>query len=207
MRKVLPILAVIGLAPLPALAVPDVTIELGVGPLLRADGVTPLPQNSLMVLLADADGDGFGDPALGLLKADPGDVIIRTFGTNNGGGPGTYASSPIIFDETGLVNAPLLLAFYDKPFNAGDPLANPGPGVFFNTFRTDQVLNFSDSGWIVPGPGSFITLNFLGAIFDSNSPHTSAAFTTSQTTVPEPATAALLAAAVSGLVIRRRRRA
>jgi|GEM_PF-1187990 len=214
MKRLLPA-AILAMAPVAALAVPDVSIELNVARMFRADGVTPLPTNSLMTLLADVDGDGFGDLTSGKLLPDLDDRIIATFGSNGGnpiplvdpGTPGAHTNDIIVFDETGLVTKPILLVWYDTPFDPAKPFANVGGGIAFGTYRTDEIINGSNFAWVVPGPGSAGSLNVLLPEFFPGSLLSAADLTASQSTVPEPATLAMLVVAATCLLPNRRRRA
>lgn len=221
MKKLIP-LALATLCPATAMAIPDVSLSLNVIGLVKKDGVTPLPINSLLVLMADVDNDGFGDLTQGNLLSDPDDRIILTFGTNDGNPipnvqpavPGSYFNNPpIVFNESGLEGKNFQLVWYDKLFDPSNPLANPGFGVDFGVFRSNGLVGSSDSDWVIDAgeTGSIILAlpDFRpDGLNDPLSNLTAANLTASQSTIiiPEPATAALLFFASAGLMSARLRR-
>lgn len=215
MKKLIP-LALATLCPATAMAIPDVSVSLNVIGLVKKDGVTPLPMNSLLVLMADVDGDGFGDLTQGKLLSDPDDRIILTFGTNDGNPipnvqpavPGSYLNNPpIVFNESGLEGKNFQLVWYDKLFNPSNPLANPGFGVDFGVFRHNGFVGSSDLDWVIDTGETGSIFLFL-PVNDPLSNLTVADLTASQSTItiPEPATTALLFFASAGLLSARFRR-
>jgi len=171
------------------LAQASVTLNMAEGILYKHDGSTPLSLDSTMLLLCDADGDGFG----GLTNdtswtTDSGDVVLARWGFNDYAGP-NIGSDAIMFDLASGVGTGdnLMLVWYDKIYNAADTGA--GKGVYFGAFRTDSTISFSDTGWIVPGDGAGINLNFLTANAGGDS--LESAGVASLQTIPEPTTAVL----------------
>jgi len=185
--KKLALMAAIALSP--ALANASVTLNMANGVFYKADGTTPLPTGSTLVLLADANNNGFGDltQATTTFKADPGDVVLARFASNDfAAGPGSSFDA-IQFDFTGLTAGRAIeLVWYDTPFNAG--ATGPGNSVHFGVFRSSSILSFSDIGWNVPSDGSAFNLNFLTQSTGGDSPESAgiASFITAAAPVPEP---------------------
>jgi hypothetical protein len=208
MHKALSLVVILAVAA--AAQADTVTLNVGAGLLYQDDGATPLPADSTLVILADADEDGFGDfTTPGAWSDDPGDVVAAHFGLNEAVGAGTalVGLSGISLDDTdpdGLnTGDPLMLLWYDTPFDASDTGA--GENVDFNTFRTDDTIDGSTTGWEVPSGGAVIALNFLTVAVGGSNPES--AGVADQTTVPEPATMLLLALGGGAAIVRRRRSA
>ena len=159
----------------------SVSINLFAGNLYKADGTTPLPLNSTVVLLADADGDGFGDltTANANFTVDAGDVVLdHVLATNDalGDGTGSLLTQVTISSVPGsLVGKQMLLVWYDKLFDAA--ATGPGAGVQFRTFRTDAVIDSSDIAWVFPADGSTVSLNFLTGANGGTNPESAGATT------------------------------
>jgi len=165
----------------------EVVLSMVNGNMYKHDGTTPVSVNSTLMLLCDADGDGFGDltQATTSWTADAGDVVLARWGTMNAGSDEVLLSP---FNLTGGVdqNDKLMLVWYDKAYSAGD--AGPGEGVYFGQFRTDSVISFSDIGWFAPADGTY-GLNF--ATIDAGGDSLESAGAASLQTIPEPTTAVL----------------
>ena len=173
------------LEPLESRLLMSVTLNTGADTLTQADFTTPLPTNSTVILIADADNDGFGDftQATESFLADPDDTLLAHFGTDDSNGPGSFLT-PITFTDPSLTGADLLLVWYDLPFNA----ANTGPGEAtpFGTFRTDDITDGTDP-WVVPSDGSTIALTLLTDSAGGSTPDPAAS--TNQVTNDPAATA------------------
>ena len=200
--KKLALLALVALAPTAAQAA--VVLNMAIGVLYKADGVTPLDANSTLVLLCDADNDGFGDlaQATDSWTADAGDIVAAIVPTDNLLGVDGSAYLALTVDVAGVTaGKPLMLAWYDLPFDAS--ASGPGQGIAFGAYRTDDVVNYSEIAWFVPADGAtsalnFTTVNGYGELAESVG-------VANMVTVPEPVTMSLLA--VGGLLLARRRRA
>jgi hypothetical protein len=200
MKKTILTLAAIAL--LPALASASVTLNLSAGALTDSKHA-PLIDGTL-TLLADADGDGFGDLAASTQSwlVDEDDVLLLRSGLNDWLGVEGSHIAALQFDLTDGLNPgdSLMLVWYDLPYS--DSAMGPGEGVAFGTYPSDEVLDGSTSAWEIPADGSTIALNFLTPDAGGESPASAAA--ASQMTVPEPAAMAVLG--LGGLFVARRRR-
>jgi hypothetical protein len=167
----------------------NVVLSMVEGYLYKNDGTTVLPENSTIVLLCDANNNGFGDltQATTSWTADSNDVILGRWAFNYNLDTG-IGSDVITYDLAGTVGTGdnLMLVWYDKAYSAGD--AGPGQGVHFGTFRTDSAISFSDIAWTTPTDGGW-NLNFATVAATGDSPES--AGVASFQTVPEPATAML----------------
>ena len=216
MKKLLS-LAVLGLCSTQVHAVTQPTITIGASTLFRADGTTPLLVNSLLVLLADTQGDGFGDLRNGnpgQFSPDADDVVIAKFATNDAVGPGTVIDSLLPSYDDSFVGKKLMLAWYDQLFDAS--LMGPNYGVAFNTFRTDVEENGSITpnglGWVVPPNGTW-SFNFVTVIppeiavfFDNPYPANAGFASQAVNSIPEPASALMLALGLGSLMMTRSRK-
>ncbi len=207
MHKALSLVVILAVAA--AAQADTVTLNIGAGVLYQDDGATPLPADSTLVIIADADEDGFGAfDQPDAWSDDPGDVVAAHFGLNQAAGAGTamagLAGITLATEPDGLTTGdPLMLLWYRTPFDASDTGA--GENVDFGTFRTDDAIDGSNTGWEVPSGGAAITLNFLTAALGGSNPES--AGVADQTTVPEPATMLLLALGGGAAIVRRRRSA
>jgi hypothetical protein len=189
MKKIMGLMMVVMFSALFAQA--NVVLNLIEGYLYKNDGSTVLPENSTIALLCDANNDGFGDltQATTSWAADAGDIVLGRWAFNYNLDAGVGSDS-ITYDLTGTVGVGdnLMLVWYDKAYSAGD--AGPGEGVHFGTFRTDDVISFSDIAWTTPTDGGW-NLNFATANAGGDSLESAGA--AQYQTIPEPATALLIA--------------
>ncbi|MFA7236002.1 MAG: PEP-CTERM sorting domain-containing protein [Phycisphaeraceae bacterium] len=199
------VLAILGLI---SAANASVTINFVAAGLSNAAG-NPLPEGSMFVVLLDPTGNGFGDLTDPTSFTGNGEAIeLGRFATNDTevGVPGAIIGA-VQFDWTSQINGkPLMYVWYDMPFS---PLATgPGGGVDGGFYRTDAVVAEigSNIGFNVPPDGWTVALNAYTpeyggpADLQAGDGHTNG-FTT---TVPEPASMALLA--LGGLAVLARRR-
>jgi hypothetical protein len=180
------------------------------------DNGQPLPSNSTIVVLADADNDGsFGDltQAISSFTADSGDRVLARFGTNNWGdaefgtvsvvlGEGTTAFPTITYGSGIAAGEKLLVVWYDKPFTASD--VGPGTGVHFGTWRSDVATN-NGIACVLPADGGSYDLNLTTS--DNSGSLSPSLFVANLVTAaaPEPASLAVLAVGGLALLARRRR--
>jgi hypothetical protein len=164
-KTVISTLAALAFAPA---AFGDVTLSV-TGGILRRNPTTPLPDGSLVVLLASTQNDSFGDltMATNTFTVEADDIVLGMWAVDSlsFGVPGF--SGATIGIPTGAsmganpnltIGDDLLLVFYDvikTPMMTG-----PGEGVGFGTFRTDAVISFSDIGWNMPADAPLLSLNF-----------------------------------------------
>ena len=187
MKKLL-LMVVIALSP--AVAQASVTLNMSIGFLSTNDG-SLLADGSTLTLLADTNGNGFGDltQATSSWTGDPEDILLARF-PSNGFLAGTGTSfDAITFEFEGLeVGDPMLLVWYDLPYDSA--AEGPGEAVEFGTYRDDQPRDGANIGWNVPADGATVGLNFVttnvgGSVDDALG---QAQFSTVGV-IPEPATA------------------
>lgn len=183
----------------------SVTLNMSLGFFYESDGLTPLAANSTLVLLADADNDGFGDLTLATDSwvDDIGDIVLAQFPMNGFLAGPNSSFDAINFDLIDGVDTgdDLMLVWYDQTFEPSDE--GPGKDVSFGTFRSDSVISFSDIAWEVPADGNTVNLNFITTLIGGDSPESAGA--AQYVTVPEPAAIVLLISG-AGLMAARRRR-
>lgn len=191
MKKIMGLMAAVAFGA--TLAQASVSLNMYNGFFYENDGSTPLSLNSTIVLLADANNNGFGDltQATTSWTADAGDVVLARWNLNeNAEGAGTSFDA-VIFDYAGLTAGyDMLLVWYDKTYSVGD--VGPGEGVYFGTFRTDDVISYSTINWSVPTDGGLYDLNFMtAALAGGTGESLESAGIAQYQTIPEPATAVL----------------
>jgi hypothetical protein len=205
------ILAVLAAAALaPGLANADqITLNLTAGYPHDGSGHL-LPIGSTLVLLVDADNNGFGDltKSGGAWKAGLGDVVLGVFPLNGGPdgvGTGDWAFQLDTTSSLYQVGDPMLLAWYNTPFDAGaDGPCDTLSKVQFGTYRDDIPADLDNAvaGWTIPTKGGTFSLSALTE--DAGGP---AGFhgTASQEVTPEPVSM-LSMLVIGGVVVARRRR-
>jgi hypothetical protein len=144
-----------------------VTINLTAAYIQESDG-SPLAAGSTLMLVASTLDADFGNLE-SLNLADPNafanetdDIVLARWGLDAVAGDGSTLH-PINFDLGGDLSGgdPLLFVWYSGLQESGAPAA-PGEGRWFGTYRTNDVVDGSSSGWFVPGDnGATIDLNFL----------------------------------------------
>ncbi|MHB1156159.1 MAG: PEP-CTERM sorting domain-containing protein [Phycisphaerales bacterium] len=200
--KILFVLAIVGLV---NAANANINVFFGFGTLTNAAG-TPVPLGSMMLVLLDPGADGFGD------LTDPtsftgngASIELGRFATNDVAGLGTIGDQ-VLFDWTAQINGkPLAFVWYDMPYSA--LATGPGAGVDGGFYRTDIVDDATGSNisFHVPADGSTVALNAFTPEFGGSADlQAGAGHTNGFTTVPEPASMALLA--LGGLAVLARRR-
>ena len=210
MKKIAIVTVLAGIARIPCVASADqITLNLAFGYLSNGSGQL-LPVNSTMVLLVDADRDGFGDltTSYNAWKADADDVILARFPLTaalDGPGTGDWAFQ---FDNAtpGLqAGNPMMLVWYDFPYDAdATGPCDILPEVSFGTYRDDipADLGSAVAGWTIPTQGGTFSLN---AFTEDAGGLTGFHGAADQVVIPEPASM-LTMLVVGGLVAARRRR-
>lgn len=167
--------------------------------------------NGIWLMVADVNNNGITpadmtDPSY---VPDPDDRFLGVLETGEAGGsifgpvPAGNVNGAIIFGGGGanevlvnnvdIVGAPYYMLWYDKPFSDFDLNAGPGVGVDGGIFRLPE--------WNVPAAASTISIEFPdGPDAKAGDPNPNGF-----TTVPEPASAALLGLSGLALLARRRR--
>lgn len=202
----------------------SVTLNLGFGTMYSTTNeMTTVPLGARINFLA-VEGNGSGTwSSLGDLNtlfsnltnswSPSGTRLIGSIFNNDAGGPG-FTTGSIIYSYSGAFQPgdQLLMVVYPTLDNSD---TSPSTNTIGNFFRTDAVIDGSDIAWVAPADGgtfilSAATLGSGGSV--PNNTFTSGAGASGGngfTTVPEPATYALLAMSALGMggyMIRRRRR-
>ncbi len=185
------------LAVTPVVAQASVTINMANAYWYTHDGVTSqLPTGSTITLIADADGDGFGDltQATDTWLGDADDVLMARWGSNGwvvwGEDGNSWDSHQVPF--AGLAAGdPILMVWYELPYDGG--ATGPGEGVYFGSY----------GDWLVPADGATVQYNFQTVAAGGQIPDCEGV--ADQMTVPEPASLALMLLG-GGLLAARRRR-
>lgn len=203
----------------------SVTLNLGFGTLYSSTNqAITLPTGARINFLA-VEGNGSGTwSSFGNLNdlfeaqtsnwAPAGTRLIGEIFNDNSGGPGLTGGS-FIYNYSGSFQPgdEILMVVYPTLDNSD---TSPSLGTIGNFFRTNTIIDSSDIAWIAPADGGAYNLFALtidtGVGSVPNNTFTSgagAAGGNGFTTVPEPATYALLAMSALGMggyMIRRRRR-
>jgi len=169
----------------------DFVINWDAGQMTTMDG-EPLPVGSMLVMLADLNGDGdFGDLTDPTSFAEPGDAVLALFESNDPFGFIGGVQVPLLMDAP--ENTPLAFRWYATPFVPG--ATGPGEGVEVGQYTAPELRALA--------PGDTLSLNALTPEFFGTLDKS--VLQTSAVTIPEPASVALLG--LGGLLIARRRRA
>ena len=180
-----------GLALAGSIRAQTVLINLTGATLYDAGGV-PLVDGRLIQLVASTTDLTFSRPTpTSFVSGD--DVVLASFGLDSSilGQPGSFQVALNI--DTSLFPSltagdPLLLRWFDIDYAPGQT----APGVtFFGQFRTDSVVDSSDTGWFLPGAGGAIGLNFVTVSNGGSQPEIAGR---ASAVVPEPATTVAFAA-------------
>lgn len=203
----------------------SVTLSMGFGTMYAStDTSITIPSGArINILAAEGNGSGtwssFGD-LITLFSgqtedwAPTGTRLIASFGNNESGGPG-MPDSTVIYSYSGnfAVGDQLLMVVYPTLTMSS---LQPGLSTSGFFFRTDSIIDYSDIAWAAPADGGTFSLfaytidTGVGSL--ANNTFTSGAGAQGGngfTTVPEPATYALLAmgaVAMGGYMMRRRQR-
>jgi len=175
----------------------DITFNIDAGILRTADGTTPAPDSTLVILAVDTQNNGFQGPT-GTQFVTGDDVELYRWSLNSAGFLAGYTQ------PASLVLTPAQVSAINS-LNTGDPLrlywfptlttgaSSPAFGTPYGTYRTDSSID-SSIPWTFPvDPGTF-SLNFLTT--SAGGTRADSLGTANQATpVPEPATYGLIAGA------------
>ena len=200
----LSLVAITVLAILPAKA--DVTINLGVSKLYKADGTTLVPDGALIQLVASTTDTTFTAPTAASFTGNSSDdVVLASFSLDSSTyGPGSFIKAlPVTLSGNLTTGDQLILRWFPTLTTLS---SSPGAGTIFGQYRTDATLDGSEGAWVLPADGTPYSLVFQ-TISAGGSVANSAGAASLVTAVPEPSSYGLLgAAALAGVVVRRRRR-
>lgn len=128
-------------------------------------GASELPTGSLIVFVADFDGDGFGDWA-GLsansFTADPDDVVLGVHssgGTADGFVSGTYVWNNVT--SPNVQGAPVGMLWFDTPYEAN--FSGAGEQVAFGFFATGETVPADGNSVGASTFGNWFTQDIGGA--------------------------------------------
>ncbi|MCS7062757.1 MAG: PEP-CTERM sorting domain-containing protein [Methylacidiphilales bacterium] len=169
-------------------AVAQLTYQIGVTAGQFTFNSNPLPNNSLLVVVASLSNSTFGAPTPTSFTGEPDDVVLAKLSI----GAGTNVTGAIVDLFTiDANNFPGL--------NGGDPLAlywyptlttsslQPGAGTPYGTYSGPWTLPASPGIYTASDPGGILFVSqSLGGSFNNS------LFTTNFVTIPEPSTYALI---------------
>jgi len=179
-----------------------VTINLFAGQFYNADGTSPVPDGSLVLLISDTTGNGFGGLTPGSLSTgsfiDGFDDLILARATVSLTELGNASVQDAMLSDT---------EFYGN-WNAGDALAlvwfssldasasTLSAGTEYGFFTTTTPQDESGS-WVTPADGSTIDLKFLNSV--AGGTYDPSLFRTNLVVgaVPEPSAYAIMAGALT----------
>jgi len=176
-----------------------VTLDGSIGSLFTSDGITQVPLGSLVLLVADTEGDGLADPFGTILS-----VENYFGGSSNDLIVGVYSASNLLDSIVGVNFGSTTLA-YNGSFGVGDDLwlvwfpsvfvsgSEVGAGVSFGTYRSDVIDPDSGSNiaFVAPGDGTFSLSAYTQSTGFGSIPDTALSATSitgGGSPIPEPST-------------------
>jgi hypothetical protein len=186
-----------------------VTINLTAGQLLQADGITAVPDGSLLQVIASTTDNTFTTPsAMSFTGGSSDDIIVASF---------------VMDSSTTGIPGDLNTAFsltYSGNFGSGDPLllrwwptrtassGEPGNGAMFGQFRSDVPRDNTEVAWFAPPDNGTYNLSFLTASQGGNQPDSAGVADMAVSPIPEPAgwVFAVASSGVAALAILHRRK-
>lgn len=177
----------------------SVTIALTIGQ-LETSSQLGIPDNSLVQLIVDTDGNGFTAPSVNsFVGGSADDVIIDSFGINSATAGGVLGDSSTSYDFT-LSNynvasgESILLRWW--PTLTTSAMA-PGSGTAYGQSPVDL-------DWVLPADGGTANLSFITQ--SQGGSQANSAGVASSKVVPEPGTFALTAFGVAAMLAARKSR-
>jgi hypothetical protein len=176
-----------------------VTLNLSIGQLKDAGGVNPVPEGTLLVLVADTNQDGFTTITPNSFALND-DVIIATISLDS--------DTVGIYNLFGVHQQSIILSLSNN-LGAGDPLAlywfptltisatAPGLGTPYGMYAGDPL-------WVMPSDGATVDLDFITQFVGGSLPD-NLGFA-NFTVIPEPSTYALIGLGLLGLIFIARRK-
>ena len=179
-----------------------VTIDFNIGAMTLADGTTPIPEGSLIQLIAAPTSGGLTGPTAASFIS--GSEILLISGVVDGSsflglGTGTtdFAPGPL----TITAGYALMIQWFPTLTSGASTPGNSTPYGLYG------ALN--DASWVAPANGSTLTFSFLTTSITGSVPDSAGASnltTAAAAPIPEPATyAAIMGAMVVGFATWRRR--
>jgi hypothetical protein len=185
-----------------------VTFNITAGYFHTAGGLEVMPTSGLVLLAVSTDNNSWAAPTPTSFFNDDDMEVARWDLSTNVYGAGTLGPAPASFSYTTAIDANDPMRLYWYPSLSISSTA-PGSGTAYGAFRTDSIIDFSDSGWVLPvNEAATLGLNFLTVSLGGSNPE-SAGWADYLVPIPEPSTYASVFGALSlvGAVAFRRFRA
>ncbi len=213
MKKTLLLSTFAAAAFLTASAQATLTLNLTAGILYQSNGTTPVPDGTLLQIIASTTDNSFTAPsASSFVGGSSDDTVVASYALNHntvGSAGGDFHSIVLTLSGNWTAGDQLLLRWWPTLTTSS---SSPGANTTYGQFRTDAVENGSTTAWVTPADGQTVNLNFLDTAAGGTEPNGNGQGSTngaaSLTVVPEPSTYGMLGMGIvaGGVYLARRRK-